>query len=60
MAPKIAVESQEVPDMGEEGGGELVGTNWNCPLIEHTLNSPIGEVGTGGAVGVADDVDMSA
>ena len=60
MAPKVAVESRGVPDMGEEGGGKLVGANWNCPLVEPTLNSPIREVGTGGAVGVADDVDVSA
>lgn len=48
MAPKVAVESRsDPPDIGEEGGGELVGTNWNCPPAEPTLNNPIGEVGAG-------------
>jgi len=57
MTRKVAVESRGVPpDMGEEGGGELVGTNWNFPPIELTLNSPIGEVGTRGI----DEVGMSA
>jgi len=57
MTRKVAVESRGVPpDMGEEGGGELAGTNWNFPPVELTLNSPIGEVGTRGI----DEVDMSA
>jgi len=61
MAPNVVVESRGVPpDVGEEGNGELAGANWDCRPVEPTLNSPIGEVGTGGAVGVADDIDVSA
>ena len=57
MTQKVAVESQGVPpDMGEEGGGNLMGTNWNFPPIELTLNSPIGEVGMRGI----DEVNVSA